>query len=126
MNLNALRRESKAEIIFKRGKRPSTKEAIDRNNSINKTTDLISKENKFNTSCATRTPGQHSEKTQENDSDQAYGLSKTNESFQKGKWMSGSKTQNSTVGFSASTGNTTDYGKGFGETQLRNLKNLPS
>lgn len=122
-----MRRETDIEKSLKRAKRPSTKEAIDRNSSIsNISENLDSASCQFNTAYPIKNPVQYSSKQSEVDSSQIYGLSKTNESFKKVTWSSGAKVQNSTIGFSSSTNNTTGYSKGFGDTQFRSSKYIPN
>ena len=109
-------------------KRPSTKEAIDRNSSISQVSEGIeSMSCQFNTVYPIKTPVNQSSKYSEGGSDPVYGLSKTNESFKNSvKWVSGSKAQNSTVGFSSSTNNTTKYSREFNESGFHASKNVPS
>lgn len=125
--LKHVKREADIEKSLKRAKRPSTKEAIDRNSSIcNMSENIGSTSCQFNTAYPIKTPVQYSSKQSEVDVNQIYGLSKTNESFKKVTWSSGSKMQNSTIGFSSSTNNTTGYSKGFGDAQFRSSKYIPN
>jgi len=87
----------------------------------------MKKNNQYNKVTSTKTPVRASSKHSIIDSDQTYGLSKTNESFkQKTKWMSGSKTESSTIGFNSTTNNTTKYSKEFLENDFRSSKYIPS
>ena len=124
-SLNFLRREIAPGNSFKKPKRPSTKEVTEREDSMGRNSEREEEaKNQFNTAYPIRTPVQQSEKYRDSESEHIYGLSKTNESFKKARWMSGSKTENSTKGFTSSTGNTTDYGKGFGDNLPGTSKNL--
>jgi hypothetical protein len=126
--LKNLRREAAMTKSSKYEKRPSTKEAIDRNSSISQASEGIeSMSCQFNTAYHIKTPVNQSSKYSEGGSDPTYGLSKTNESFKNNiKWVSGSKAQNSTVGFSSSTDNTTKYNREFNESGFQASKNAPS
>lgn len=125
--LKYVKRDINLDKSLKRVKRPSTKEAINRDNSITKISDGIDSSScQFNTAYPIKTPIQHSTKHSETDSNLTYGLSKTNESFKNANWSSGSKAQSSTIGFSSSTNNTTGYSKDFTDIQFRNSKYLPN
>ena len=105
-------------------KRPSTKDNADRNNNnISRISEgMESASCQFNTSYPIQTPIKHTSHVNEIDVNQVYGLSKTNESFQKLRQDSNGKAQNSTIGFSSSTNNTTGYSKSFGDSAFRNSK----
>lgn len=126
--LKNVRREPYMMNNLKKEKRPSTKEAIDRGHhisGISENGDATSAQ--FNTAYPIKTPVPTSSKHGDIDSGHIYGLSKTNESFKKSKWMSGSKAQSSTIGFSASTENTTKYSKEHGDSAgFRSSKYVPS
>jgi hypothetical protein len=89
-NLKHLRREIVPGRNLKSIKRPSTKEAVDRNTNMSQISETRSDSlNQFNTAYPIRTPVQASSKKAEADSELVYGLSKTNGSFRKAQWMSG-------------------------------------
>jgi hypothetical protein len=88
------RREAAIEKKYKNTKRPSTKEAIDRNKNMTQISEIKSDSlNQFNTAYPIRTPVQSSNKRAEAgveaESELVNGLSKTNESFKKAQWLSG-------------------------------------
>lgn len=135
-NFKHIKRETAIGRNLKSIKRPSTKEAVDRNANMTQISETRSDSlNQFNTAYPIRTPVQASTKQAEADSELVYGLSKTNGSFKKAQWMSGkfapfifigSKAQSSTIGFSSSTGNTTGYCKSLADAQFRGSKYAPS
>lgn len=121
-----MKRESIIQNALKGSKRPSTKEAIDRGNNISQISDNIDSTScQFNTAYPIHTPVKQSMNKANMDANLLYGLSKTNESFKKYQQLSNGKGQDSTIGFSSSTHNTTGYNKSFGDSGFRSSKYTP-
>jgi len=107
--INHMRRENGIGNALKQNKRPSTKEAIDRNNNISQLSEGIESAScQFNTAYPIKTPIKN-----------PSAKSSKDVSYIKG---SNSKQQSSTIGFSSSTHNTTMYNKTFGDSAFRSSK----
>ena len=121
--LKNVRRENEVEKSMDIIKRPSTKDGVDRHSNISRISDGVESAScQFSTSYPIKTPIKQTSHANEIDVNQVYGLSKTNESFKRMRQNSHGKEENSTIGFSSSTNNTTGYSKSFGDSAFRNSK----
>ena len=123
---NKIKRKNEDQILLNDDKRPATKEAVDRGNNISQLSDEIESAScQFNTEYPIKTPNKQTPQKRRTDSNPIYGLSKTNDSFNNHQHLSNQKAQDSTVGFSSSTHNTTGYSKSFGDSGFRSSKYTP-